>query len=159
MSVLTGMQCQCFICKHPSGSKCDSQLLVESKRREAELQAREIQAVLENSDLAACVKTLEDAMAWRLISEIHEDYGPCVCINLIRDQCYVEVHWCTEVEFNESDWTHFARVPQLLTENADRLIEEYKQALAAKEPIPYTCIHGLPMAISCVRCMGAKEPK
>lgn len=113
----------------------------------------------ENAELKRSVKTLEDALAWRPISEIHEDYGPCVCINLIRDQCYVEVHWCTEVEFNESDWTHFARVPQLLTENAERIIEEYKQALAAKEPIPYTCIHGLPMAISCVRCMAAKEPK
>lgn len=41
--------------------------------------------------------------------------------------------------------------------------ESMRQTLAAKElktePMPDMCVHGLPMAISCVRCMEAKEPR
>lgn len=64
MSVLTGMQCQCFICKHPSGSKCDSQLWVEWKRRESEYKSGKAFLLLkqERDQLADRVNTLEDAL-------------------------------------------------------------------------------------------------
>ncbi len=61
---------------------------------------------------------------WRAISDIHEDYGPCVVINLIEDGCYQEIHHVCDLDFNIDDWTHFAEVPKLTTERAEQLIAE-----------------------------------
>lgn len=70
---------------------------------------------------------------WRPIREIHEDFGPCVVVHLIEDPCYLEVHWSTEVDFDEAHWTHFVKVPTLLTVDAERLIEEMRNEVNDSE--------------------------
>jgi hypothetical protein len=65
---------------------------------------------------------LEALYRWRPISEMHEDYGPCVCINLIEDPCYLEIHWANDAGFEESAWTHFAQCPKLSTDDAEQLL-------------------------------------
>jgi hypothetical protein len=57
---------------------------------------------------------------WRPISEIHEDYGPCVLMN-IDDPGYLEVGTNVDLDFDESEWTHFTDVPKLTHEEAERL--------------------------------------
>jgi hypothetical protein len=60
---------------------------------------------------------------WRPISEIHEDCGPCVLINLLDgSDGYMEIGSVLDTDFNERDWTHFAECPKLSTEEANRLI-------------------------------------
>jgi hypothetical protein len=66
---------------------------------------------------------LEKALAqyrWRPISEIHEDLGPCVLMRL-DDPGYLEVGSNLDEDFNETGWTHFAEVPKLTHEEAERL--------------------------------------
>jgi hypothetical protein len=57
---------------------------------------------------------------WRPISEIHEDYGPCVLMR-IDDPGYLEVGSSLDPDFDEREWTHFTEVPKLTGEEAERL--------------------------------------
>jgi len=68
-------------------------------------------------------RTLADYQ-WKPIASIHEDYGPCVLVNLLEDPGYLEIGSSIDVGFDESRWTHFVPVPTLLTVDAERLIEE-----------------------------------
>lgn len=70
-------------------------------------------------DRVALVKELNQ-YAWRPISEIHEDYGTCVLINLMEAGC-MELGSNLDKDFNEQDWTHFAQAPKLTLEQADEL--------------------------------------
>lgn len=58
---------------------------------------------------------------WRPISEIHEDYGPVVVID-ITDAGTAAVVWGGD--FLEPYWTHFAQLPELTSERADELEKE-----------------------------------
>lgn len=58
--------------------------------------------------------------SWRPIAQIHEDYGPCVLINL-NDPGYIEIGSNLNTEFDESQWTHFTQISELTTNEADRL--------------------------------------
>lgn len=49
---------------------------------------------------------------WRPISEIHEDYGPCILVN-IEDPGYMEIGSNLDLDFDASEWTHFHPVPDM----------------------------------------------
>ena len=57
---------------------------------------------------------------WRPISEIHEDFGPCILINL-DDPGYMEIGSNLDTGFDELQWTHFTPVPALSHEEAKQL--------------------------------------
>ena len=87
----------------------------------------------EQIGIAACMRLNAklrkelDQYRWRPISEIHEDYGPCVLMN-IEDAGYLEIGSNLDLDFDESLWTHFSEVPKLSTEEGERLIEEMEAA-------------------------------
>ena len=60
---------------------------------------------------------------WRPISEIHEDFGPCVLID-IDDPGHMGIGNNLDPDFDESGWTHFAEAPKLTSEEAERLKRE-----------------------------------
>lgn len=60
---------------------------------------------------------------WRPIREIHEDYGPCVAID-INDPGYQEIVSNLYKDYDETQWTHFAQLPELTNTEAERLIAE-----------------------------------
>lgn len=70
---------------------------------------------------------LADPYRWRPIAELHEDYGPCVLIN-IADPGGLEIGSNLNTDYNESLWTHFSQIVPLSNEEAERL------KAAAQEP-------------------------
>lgn len=70
----------------------------------------------------AVAQTEQNPYKWRPISEIHEDCGPCVLINLIEDGSHVEIGHVGDADFQIERWTHFAESPKLTTEEAEILI-------------------------------------
>ena len=71
--------------------------------------------------LLAAVKELRDIHRWRPISELHEDYGQCVLIN-IADPGHVVMGNNLDAWFDETDWTHFARITPLSIETERELM-------------------------------------
>lgn len=65
---------------------------------------------------------------WRPIAEMHEDCGSCVLMD-IDDAGDLAIGSNLDTDFDESLWTHFAEVPKLTNEEAEKLI-------AAMEPRP-----------------------
>ena len=47
---------------------------------------------------------------WYPISELHEDFGPCVLLN-INDPTCMQIKSNLDLDFIESEWTHFCRIP------------------------------------------------
>jgi hypothetical protein len=98
---------------HPPYCGCtrclDVASLVHRQREEAVEQAR---PEIERKALAK--------YRWRPIAEIHEDCGQCVVMR-IGDPGALAVTSCLDQDFDESDWTHFAKVPELTCEEAARL--------------------------------------
>lgn len=77
-------------------------------------------------ELGAHIKHREKELAqyhWRPIAEIHEDFGPCVVIDINDPGCF-SLEWVTDLDFDEDDWTHFAVSPRLTNEDAERLKAE-----------------------------------
>lgn len=66
------------------------------------------------------LRYVQPACAWRPISEMHEDFGTCILINL-ADPGYMVLGNNCSTGYNEKDWTHFAQVPSLTHEDARRL--------------------------------------
>lgn len=60
---------------------------------------------------------------WRPIDQIHEDFGPCVLMH-INDPGHLNLGSNLDLDFDESQWTHFAEVPKLTHEEAERLKTE-----------------------------------
>lgn len=75
--------------------------------------------------LAEEARRLRDRAKWRPISEIHEDYSLCVLID-INGPGGATVGSCMDTDWDESQWTHFAQMPELTNEEAERLIAEMK---------------------------------
>jgi hypothetical protein len=73
----------------------------------------------ENADLRAKLKRYD----WRPIAEMHEDHSTCVVID-IRDPGSVQVMNVCDTDYNPEDWTHFAMLPELTNEMAEKLIAE-----------------------------------
>lgn len=76
------------------------------------------------SELLVIITALRKVLAqyaWRPIDKIHEDYGPCVLMN-INDPGYQEIGSNLNTDFDESKWTHFAEVPKLTNEQAEELM-------------------------------------
>lgn len=70
--------------------------------------------------------TIEEYRAhfqWRPISEIHEEFGPCVVINL-RDPGDLAIGSNIDTDWDDKRWTHFARIPPLDHDHAAALLAE-----------------------------------
>lgn len=65
---------------------------------------------------------------WCPIAELHEDDGPCVLMD-IDDPGHLEIGSNLDLDFDESEWTHFVPVPPLSIEEARQL----KLAMKAPE--------------------------
>lgn len=74
-----------------------------------------------DSQTIADLRKLLAHYEWRPIAKIHEDFGPCVLMN-INDPGYMEVGSNLSTDYDESKWTHFAEVPKLTSEQAEKLI-------------------------------------
>lgn len=109
----------CFRC--PEACPNDGTMMVHvTYREQLEVYADRLKEEFERSAL------LEKVLAqyrWRPIGEIHEDLGQCVLIRL-DDPGYMEVGSNLDEDFNETGWTHFAEVPKLTHEEAERLKAE-----------------------------------
>lgn len=68
---------------------------------------------------------------WRPIAEIHEDYCPCVAID-IHDPGNVAVVDIRDEDYDDSDWTHFALLPLLTNEMAEAMVEGTPHDSASK---------------------------
>lgn len=62
-------------------------------------------------------------LSFRPIREIHEDYGLCILMH-INDPGHLKLGSNLDLDFDESQWTHFAEVPKLTYEEAERLKAE-----------------------------------
>ncbi len=72
---------------------------------------------------------------WRPISEMHEDHGPCVVMD-IEDPGRLEMGHVCDVERDWEEWaTHFAPILPLTNEEADALLETHKSTKVATELI------------------------
>ncbi len=74
-----------------------------------------------------CVR-LRARYRWRPIEEIHEDYSLCVLID-IHDPGGAEVGSNLDTDYDESQWTHFAQLPELTNDEAERLISSSTQKI------------------------------
>lgn len=83
------------------------------------------------AELRLALKALQKIQAhyrWRPIKEIHEDFGPCVLMDLFVPG-FLAIGSNIDVDFDEFQWTHFTEVPKLTNEEAEEL-----QAKMLKDP-------------------------
>lgn len=64
---------------------------------------------------------------WRPISEIHEDLGTCVLIN-INDPGDIGIGSNLNTDWDESRWTHFHQIAPLTNEQAEAMNREMEAA-------------------------------
>lgn len=57
---------------------------------------------------------------WRPIGEVHEDFGTVVLID-IDDPGRIELEWPGRIDIEDCRWTHFAEMPSLTHEMAEKL--------------------------------------
>lgn len=74
----------------------------------------------------------ENRFTWRPISEIHEDYGPCVLMN-INDPGDMRVGNNLDLDFDPIRYTHFTQFAMLGQEEFERLEQASRTAGAAGE--------------------------
>lgn len=74
---------------------------------------------------------LDKRYRWRTIAEFHEDYGPCVVIN-IEDPGHLEIEWVTSLDYDESLWTHFSQIAPLSNEEAELMIAAMAEGKGAE---------------------------
>ena len=103
----------------------ESEIATKRSNQTAEFQKR-------ISELENRLRELERRYQWRPIAEFHEDYGPCVVIDMIEDPGNLAVNWSNDTDFDPSEWTHFSRITQLLTKDAERMISEAREAREAQ---------------------------
>lgn len=65
-------------------------------------------------------RRLTERYRWRPISELHEDFGPCVLMDYI-DPGYLEIGSNMDTDFNASDWTHFSQIVPLSHEDHEQM--------------------------------------
>lgn len=81
-----------------------------------------------DSSVAQLLVELFDAQAalceryrWRPITELHEDYGDCVLIN-VADCGDIEIGSNLDSDFDISRWTHFSQIAPLSGDDYDRMV-------------------------------------
>jgi hypothetical protein len=62
----------------------------------------------------------ENRYRWRPIAELHEDYGPCVLID-INEPGSMALGHKLGIWFDAEDWTHFTQITPLSKEEAEIL--------------------------------------
>lgn len=82
--------------------------------------AAKILGELGNGKMANELEELADRCTWKPISQIHEDYGTCVLID-IDDPGYMDLGSNLNADFDDTEWTHFVPIPSLTHEEAERL--------------------------------------
>lgn len=99
--------------------------------RERMLDAAQLLGEFGNGKMANELMRLANRYCWRPIRELHEDYGPCVIMN-IEDPGYLEVASANDCEFDESRWTHFSQIVPLGCEEAERMKAEWMKEKRGK---------------------------
>lgn len=62
---------------------------------------------------------------WRPISNVHEDHGPVILIDMRDPGHQLISHVCSrDWDVDSEGMTHFAQLPDLATETAERLLDE-----------------------------------
>lgn len=106
------------------------------KDRALRLLATELASAGRTEESEACIagawalarlEKLEARYAFRPLSMAHEDFGPLVLVD-IEDPGHIGIsHACaTDWEEATEGMTHFAPVPELTTETAERLLREMR---------------------------------
>lgn len=90
------------------------------------IDAAQILGELGNGKMANELRRFAYRHRWRQISELHEDYGMCVLMN-IDDLGYFGIGSNTNIDYNESLWTHFAPILELGQEEYERLRAEVSE--------------------------------
>ena len=68
-----------------------------------------------------------DRYRWRSISELHEDYGTCLLLDVNdEDGNNLALGSNLDVGFDEKKWTHFSPITPLSQEEAERLRKQMK---------------------------------
>lgn len=75
-------------------------------------------------EFATELRAARERYRWRPIAELHEDYGPCVLMH-IPDPGYLEIGTNTDIDFDESQWTHFSQITPLSIEDGERMLAEH----------------------------------
>lgn len=68
-------------------------------------------------------RTALERARWRPISEMHEDFGTCICIDINDPGAMWLGNHCS-LDWDESRWTHFAQIPSLTNEQAEAMKAE-----------------------------------
>lgn len=84
--------------------------------------AAKILRELGNAKMATELDKLSERYRWRPIAELHEDYGPCVVMN-IEDTGRLEVWSNMQTDYEELEWTHFSQIVPLGQEEYENLRE------------------------------------
>jgi hypothetical protein len=99
--------------QYPAGGMIPSPLIIEEAAQEIER-----------------LRGLLDRYRWRPISEMHEDFGPCVVAHF-DDPGHLEIWSNLDDDFEALDWSIFVSVPSLTHEEAARLRDA--QEVAAEQ--------------------------
>ncbi len=104
------------------------------------LKIQNLLGVVESSNAAARrrderIKVLEERYRWRPISEIHEDYGDCVLVNINTDCGNLQVGSNLNLDFDESEWTHFTRFASIGQVEYERMRDDAALAAPKAEPL------------------------
>ena len=91
--------------------------------------ANELRWMRKHEEVDKEMDALRERSCWRPISEMHEDLGQCILVN-IADCGYMEFGNNLNLDWDESKLTHFAQIPLLGQKEYERMKDEVE---AAKE--------------------------
>lgn len=83
------------------------------------------------TEAAQRIEKLEARARWRPISEMHEDFGECILVNVLKDTGYMEFGNNLSLNWDAAKWTHFAQVPLLGQNEYERMRDEAEDAIVA----------------------------
>lgn len=63
-------------------------------------------------ELRAELKEAREAVKWRPISEMHEDFGPCILVHS-EDPGFLQIGTNLDTDYLDVEWTHFCKVPNM----------------------------------------------
>ena len=104
------------------------------------MNANQENASLADNPAVKLLNAMYERYRWRPIAELHEDMGVAAAINVNDDEPNMTlVHVCDK-DFDESLWTHFARITPLTVDVVSSLRKEMR------------CDHGKGLTEYCAPC-------
>jgi hypothetical protein len=105
-----------------------TKLAVEHKEISEALESQLVEMAMqlpnkgERHSLQEQLAEARERQKWRPISELHEDYGTCVLIN-IDDPGHLVTGSNLDLDYDESKWTHFSRIALLGQKEYEEMID------------------------------------